>query len=352
MKKSRIALYPGDGIGIDVTHEVVRVLEALQRRDPGFALEMETMPWGCDYYDRHRTVAPPDYLEHLRHFDAIFLGALGYPQRLPDALTLAPLVQIRQRFDQYLCVRPSRLYPGVQSVLSDPQDMDILILRENSEGEYVRCGGRFKQGTDDEIGIETSIHTRKGISRILRHGFERARLRRKRLTMITKSNALQYGMTLWDEVLDDIRKEFPDVESERQHVDAAAMNFTVRPGHFDVVVASNLFGDILSDLAGAISGGIGLAASANINPERQHPSMFEPVHGSAPDIAGKGIANPMAAILSSAMMLEWLGHGSAAETVRSATVKALARGIGVPQMMGKQQTVEITNAVLEGIEEA
>jgi tartrate dehydrogenase/decarboxylase / D-malate dehydrogenase len=350
MKTHRIAVYPGDGIGIDVIREAVRVLEIAQRQDGTFRLELHPFPWGCDYYDKHGQVAPEDFFEQLSGYDAIFLGALGYPQRLSDSVTLTPLVRIRQRFDQYLCVRPCRLYPGVKSVLTDPGEIDILILRENSEGEYVRCGGRFKKGTPDEIGIETSIHTRKGITRILRFGFEQARQRRKHLTMITKSNAMQYGMTLWDEVLEEIRGDYPDVKADRQHVDAAAMNLTVRPSFFDVIVATNLFGDILSDLAGGIAGGIGLAPSANINPERQFPSMFEPVHGSAPDIAGQGIANPIAAVLSGAMMLDWLGYDAAAEIIRSAVAKTLAGGIGVPQQFGKQKTVEITDAILKELE--
>ncbi len=350
MKTHRIAIYPGDGIGVDVIREAIRVLERIQKKDGGFRLDGETVPWGCDYYDRHGAVVPDDFLDQLRKFDAIFLGALGYPSRLPDHITLAPLVQIRQRFDQYICYRPCRLYDGVASVLASPGPVDILILRENSEGEYVACGGRFKTGSPEEVAVETSIHTRKGIERIVRFGFEQAKKRRGHLTLITKSNALRYGMTLWDDVLESVRKDYPQVQADRQHMDAAAMNFTLQPAGFDVVVASNLFGDILSDLAGAITGGIGLAPSANLNPGRVFPSMFEPVHGSAPDIAGKGIANPIAAILSAAMMLEWLGENTAADAIRSAVQSALARGVGVPQQKGRQKTVEIADAVLEEIE--
>jgi tartrate dehydrogenase/decarboxylase/D-malate dehydrogenase len=271
------------------------------------------------------------------------------PARLPDHVTLAPLVKMRQSFDQYACVRPARLLEGIRSPLAKSGPIDMVIVRENSEGEYVPCGGRIRQGEPEEVAIQSAVHTRRGVERILRFGFEMARTRRRRLTMITKSNALKYGMVLWDEVLEQIRAEYTDVEMDRQHADAAAMNFVRDPSRFDVVVASNLFGDILSDLAGAIVGGLGLAASANINPERRFPSMFEPVHGSAPDITGKGIANPVAAILSAAMMLDWLNLANAATLIRSAVEKTLKAGAGTPDLGGKLSTSQLTDRIIESM---
>lgn len=352
MKSLRIALYPGDGIGPEVMNQAVRVLERVKQRDGGFRLELTSFPWGSDHYFQHGQAAPVNFLEQLRAFDAILLGAVGDPQRLPDHVTLAPLVRIRQAFDQYACLRPCRLFSGVPSLLRSSQPIDLLILRENSEGEYVVCGGRMREGQTGEVAVQSAIHTRHGVERILRFGFQLAMTRRRRLTMITKSNALRYGMVLWDDALDRIRAEFPNVETDRQHADAAAMDFVRRPQRFDVVVASNLFGDILSDLGGAIIGGLGLAPSANINPERTVPSMFEPVHGSAPDIAGKGIANPVAMILSSAMMLEWLGLAAAAEAIRKAVDAALAGGAKTPDLGGTLTTSQMTDRILSQLEEA
>jgi len=352
MKSFRIALYPGDGIGPEVMAQAVRVLERVQAQDGRFQLDLTHLPWGADYYFQHGRVAPDDLLEQLRGFDAVLLGAVGDPQRLPDHVTLAPLVRIRQSFDQYACLRPCRLFPGVPSLLRHPHPIDLLILRENSEGEYLVCGGRVRQGQAEEVAVQTAVHSRGGVERILRFGLKLALTRRRRLTMITKSNALRYGMVLWDEVLEKVRGEFPEVETDRQHADAAAMDFVRRPQRFDVVVASNLFGDILSDLGGAIIGGLGLAPSANLNPERTAPSMFEPVHGSAPDIAGQGVANPVAMILSSAMMLEWLGLRTAAEAIRTATEAALAGGAKTPDLGGTLTTADMTDQIIKQLEEA
>ena len=352
MKPFRVALYPGDGIGPEVMTQAVRVLERTQGQDGGFQLELTHFPWGADYYFQHGQVVPNDFLEQLRGFDTILLGAVGDPQRLPDHVTLAPLVRIRQSFDQYACLRPCRLFSGVPSLLKSPNFIDLLILRENSEGEYVLCGGRVRQGQADEVAVQSAVHSRRGVERILRFGFQLARTRHRRLTMVTKSNALRYGMVLWDEAFEEVRAEFPNVKTDRQHADAAAMDFVRRPDRFDVVVASNLFGDILSDLGGAIIGGLGLAPSANINPERTAPSMFEPVHGSAPDIAGKGIANPIAMILSSAMMLEWLGLQNAAGAIRAATEAALAGGAKTPDLGGTLTTAEMTDQIIKQLEAA
>ena len=346
MRSCRIALYPGDGIGPEVVAAAVRVLEALQHELGAFELVMTRFPWGAQYAANNGHVAPEDYLELLRPFDAILLGALGDPGRLPDYITLEPIVRLRQAFDQYACVRPARLYPGVKSSLAAPGEIDMIVVRENSEGEYFSCGGRFKQGRPEEVAVQTAVHTRAGVARILRFGFELAKKRRRRLTMITKSNALRFGMVMWDEVLEQVRPEFPDVQVGRLHVDAAAMDFVRRPSQFDVVVASNLFGDILTDLSAAITGGLGTAASANLNPERSFPSMFEPVHGSAPDIVGQGIANPTAAILSAAMMLDWLDLSGAANVLRAAVERTLLHGQTTPDLGGTLTTAQMTDQII------
>lgn len=341
MHTHHIAIFPGDGIGPEVIDEALRVLEAVQKAE-SFRLQLTHLDWGYRHYERHGSVVPPDFLDVLRPLDAILLGAVGWPEKLPDHVTLAPLVRIRQAFDQYACIRPVKLYTGVQSVLAGkgPADIDFVVIRENSEGEYVDSGSRFRIGQPDEFALQTAIHTRRGITRILRFGFDLARRRREQghagqVTMITKSNAQRFGYVLWDEILEELRAEFPDVPADKQHCDAAAMNFVRRPETFDVVVASNLFGDLLTDLGGIIGGGLGLAPSTNTNPERRFPSMFEPVHGSAPDIAGRGIANPIAAILSAAMMLDWLGETSSAARIRTAVETALSEGCQTPDLGGK-----------------
>jgi tartrate dehydrogenase/decarboxylase/D-malate dehydrogenase len=347
-----IAVYPGDGIGPEVTDQAVRVLETVQAQLGGFALNMTHLPWGADYYAENGRVAPPDFLDILRPFDAIFLGALGAPDRIPDHITLEPLVRTRQSFDQYACVRPARLFPGVRSPLAveGSSEVDLVVVRENSEGEYVYCGGRFKVGEPEEFALQTAVHTRRGIERILRFGFELAMTRRQQLTLITKSNAQRYGFVLWDEILEEVREGYPSVKADKQHVDAATMNFVRWPERFDVVVGSNLFGDILSDLGGIIGGGLGLAPSANLNPEREYPSMFEPVHGSAPDIAGQGVANPVAAILSGAMMLEWLGLNAAADRVRQAVEATLSQRVGTPDLGGQLNTRQMTDRIIQNLE--
>jgi len=352
MNTYRIAVYPGDGIGPEVINEALRVLNRLQEIDSAFQLDFTTFDWGLRRWEREGQVAPDDFLDLIRPFDAILLGAVGWPERVPDHVTLAPLVQIRQTFDQYACVRPSRLYPGVKSVLADkgPADIDFVVIRENSEGEYVNNGGRLRRGQPDEVAVQTALHTRRGIERILRYGFEMARTRRSKLTMITKSNAQAYAYVLWDEILDELAPQYADVESDRQHCDAAAMNLVRRPESFDVIVASNLFGDLLTDLGGVLGGGLGLAASTNTNPDRDYPSMFEPVHGSAPDIAGKGIANPVAAILSAAMMLDHLGHQPAGNRIRRAVERSLATGDHTPDLGGTLTTQQVGEAIAKNLD--
>lgn len=345
MRTHRIALYPGDGIGPEVVDATVPVLEALARLDGGFTCAWTRFDWGVDHHARHGVVAPDDLLEQLQPFDAILLGAVGWPAALPDSLTLAPLIRIRQSFDLWACVRPARTWAGVPSLLRSTAPIDLVVIRENAEGEYVDVGGRFHRGRPEEFAVQSGLHTRRGIERALRFGFDLARTRRHRLTLATKSNAQRHAFELWDEVLADLTPHYPDVESDKQHIDAIAMNFVRRPETFDVVVASNLFGDILTDLSGAITGGLGLNPSANLDPSRSRPSLFEPVHGSAPDIAGRGIANPVGTLLAGAMMLEWLGEGDAAARLRRAVEATLGGGHATPDIGGLLTTTQMAEAV-------
>src|SRR5262245_24448570 len=347
-KTFKIAVYGGDGIGPEVTDQALRVLEHLEKLDGSFKFNLTHLSWGVEHYKQHKTVVPDNFLDVLRPMDAILLGAVGWPALVPDHITLAPLVKIRQTFDQYACVRPSKLYPGIRGVLADkgPDDIDFVVIRENSEGEYVDNGGRLKRGTPDEVAVQSALHSRKGVERILRYGFQLARTRRSKLTMATKSNAQRHAYVLWDEVLEELEPQYSDVASERQHCDALIMNLVRWPEKFDVIVASNLFGDLLTDLGGVIGGGLGLAPSTNTNPERQFPSMFEPVHGSAPDIAGRGIANPIAAILSAAMMLDHLQLPPAAARIRRAIEQTLAAGPKTPDLGGKLTTEQMGDAIL------
>lgn len=347
MKTHRIALYPGDGIGTEVVDATVVVLDAVQKKVGGFQLAYERFDWGMAYYDQHGRVAPEDFLTTLKKFDAIFLGAVGWPARLPDHITLTPLIKMRQSFDLYACIRPARTFPGVPHPLRSDEPIDVVVVRENSEGEYIDNGGFVATGTPEEVAIQTAVHTRRGVERILRFAFKLAKTRRRKLTMITKSNAQRYAYVLWDRVLSEIAPEFPDVATDKLHIDAATLELVRRPHTFDVIVGSNLFGDILSDLTGGITGSLGLNPSANLNPERKFPSLFEPVHGSAPDIAGQGIANPTGAILSGAMMLEWLGETKAAELIRGAVERALAAGASTPDIGGKGNTKQITAAIVQ-----
>jgi len=346
VKSYKIALIPGDGIGtavIDATWQVLNKAAA----GAGFALDGTRFPWSCDFYDKTGAMMPPDGIETLRAFDAILLGAVGWPKRVPDPVSLhGLLLPIRKAFVQYANIRPHRLLPGVEGPLR-ASAFDILCIRENTEGEYAGAGGRVHNGTADEVAVETSIFTRKGVERILRFGFEQARRLRGKLASVTKSNAQKYSMVFWDEITALVAADYPDVEVTNYHIDAMAARMVMAPESLDVVVASNLFGDILTDLGAAIQGGLGFAASANINPERHAPSMFEPVHGSAPDIAHLGIANPIAAIWSGAMMLEHLGEAGAAEAVMTAIDAATARGIGTEP--GKHKTEDITAAVLSAL---
>jgi tartrate dehydrogenase/decarboxylase/D-malate dehydrogenase len=343
MKAYSIALLPGDGIGGPVTEAAWHVLQATATVS-GFALEGTTFPWSCDFYRQTGAMMPADGIETLRSFDAILLGAVGWPAEVPDSVSLhGLLLPIRKAFTQYANIRPHRLLPGVSGPLKSG-DFDILCIRENTEGEYSGAGGRVHQGTADEVAIETAIFTRKGVERILRFGFERAGARRGKLASVTKSNAQKHTMVFWDEITRELALQYPDVEVTSYHIDAMAARMVMAPETLDVVVASNLFGDILTDLGAAIQGGLGFAASANINPDRTTPSMFEPVHGSAPDIAHLGIANPIAAIWSGAMMLDHLGETDGAARIMAAIEAATKAGIGT--IPGKDKTEAITRAVL------
>ncbi|PDT26947.1 tartrate dehydrogenase [Rhizobium sp. L9] len=344
MKTYSIALLPGDGIGKPVTEAAWDVLQATAKTS-GFSLEGTAFPWSCDFYKQTGAMMPTDGIETLSRFDAILLGAVGWPAEVPDSVSLhGLLLPIRKAFTQYANIRPHRLLPGVSGPLKSGA-FNILCIRENTEGEYSGAGGRIHQGTDDEVAVETSIFTRKGVERILRFGFEQARMRRGKLASVTKSNAQRYSMVFWDEITRRLAAEYPDVEVTSYHIDAMAARMVMAPESLDVVVASNLFGDILTDLGAAIQGGLGFAASANINPDRSAPSMFEPVHGSAPDIAHLGIANPIATMWSSAMMLEHIGETAAAARTVSAIEATTKAGIGV--VPGKDKTETIARAVLE-----
>jgi len=345
----RIELYQGDGIRPDVVDATVPVLDAVARKAGTFGLAYESFDWGMPHYEKHGCVAPEDFLETLRGFDAIFLGAVGWPGRLPDHITLTPLIRLRQAFDLYACVRPARTFPGVPSPLRRTDPIDVVVVRENSEGEYIDNGGLVSPGTPNEVAVQTAVHTRRGVERILRFSFALARTRRSRLTMITKSNAQRYAYVLWDRVLEALAPEFPDVQTDKLHIDAATLELVRRPHTFDVVVGSNLFGDILSDLGPACTGTIGIAPGANINPEREFPSCFEPVHGSAPDIAGKGIANPIGQIWSGAMMLDHLGHADAAGAIVAAIEKVIAGGPKTRDMGGTASTKEVGEAIAAAI---
>jgi tartrate dehydrogenase/decarboxylase/D-malate dehydrogenase len=352
MAASRIAVIGGDGIGPEVIEQAVRVADAAVARNDRATLEWNRLPWSSAYYKKTGKMMPDDGWEQLKKHDAILLGAVGSPD-VPDHITLhGLLLPLRRKFDLYLNLRPAYLFDGVQSPLRDkaPGSIDMLVYRENTEGEYAPIGGRLYVGTPDEIAVQTAVFTRRGCERVMRAAFEGARKRRKKVTSITKSNAQQFGMVLWDEVFKEVAQAYPDVQAGSLLIDAAAMDFVRKPETFDVVVASNLFGDILTDLSAIITGSMGLAASGNINPERAYPSMFEPVHGSAPDIAGKGIANPLAAMLSAGMLLDHLGLGKSAGAVRNAVAAVLKAGKPrTPDLGGNATTTQVTEAVLSAL---
>ena len=351
MKTYHIALIPGDGIGKEVVPEGVRVLEAAGRRfHIGF--KWDEYPWSCEYRARHGRMMPEDALETIRHHAAIFFGACGYPG-VPDHVSLwEMLIPMRRRFDLYINLRPVRLMPGIASPLANRKagDIDFWVVRENTEGEYSSVGGRMFEGSTREMAVQQSIFTRHGVDRVLRYAFELADSRpRKHLTSATKSNGISITMPYWDERFAAIAKEFPDVRADQYHIDILTAHFVQHPDWFDVVVGSNLFGDILSDLGPATTGTIGIAPSGNIDPERRFPSLFEPVHGSAPDIAGRDIANPVGQIWSGAMMLEHLGHRDAAAAIVRAIETVLREGPRTRDIGGSASTREMGRAIAEAV---
>jgi tartrate dehydrogenase/decarboxylase/D-malate dehydrogenase len=347
----RIAVIAGDGIGREVIPAGLAALAAAARGSD-LALTFTEFPWGCDFYTRHGRMIDADGFERLAAFDAIYLGALGAPG-VPDGISAGLILAIRQRFDQYVNLRPMRLLPGLSSPLANrgAADIDMICVRENSEGEYSGVGGRIHRGTPHEVAQQTGVFTRHGIERIVRYGFELAAIRpRKMLASATKSNALTHSMVLWDEVAEGVRKDYPAIDYRKYHVDALAARMVTHPQTLDVVVASNLFGDILTDIGSAISGSLGIAPGANINPERRYPSMFEPIHGSAPDIMGKGIANPIGAIWAGALMLDHLGRRDLHDRVVSAIERVVATGnVRTPDLGGQATTREMADAITSQI---
>jgi tartrate dehydrogenase/decarboxylase / D-malate dehydrogenase len=347
----RIAAIPGDGIGKEVVPVGMRVIDAAGKKF-GFSLTWNSFPWSCEYYLAEGSMMPEDGLSILKNYDAIYLGAVGAPG-VPDAVSLwGLLIPIRRTFRQYVNLRPVRLIRGVTSPLRNIKsgDIDICVVRENNEGEYSSVGGRMYAGTEMEMALQQSVFTRRGVEQIMQFAFEQARRRRRHVTSATKSNGIIHTMPFWDEVFRSVAARFPDVQSDQYHIDNLCAQFVLHPERFDVVVGSNLFGDILSDLGPAIAGSLGIAPSANLNPEKEFPSMFEPVHGSAPDITGKGIANPIGQIWSGAMMLEHLGYVDAAKAIETAIeVVTGDQGIKTPDLGGSATTEEVGRAIIAAL---
>jgi tartrate dehydrogenase/decarboxylase/D-malate dehydrogenase len=343
-----IAALPGDGIGNEVLPAAVAVLDTLGARF-GIGFTWRHFEWGCEYYQRTGAMMPDDALDTLSGHDAIFLGAVGAPG-VPDHVSLwGMLIPIRREFDQYVNLRPARLLPNVPSPLNEDRGsaLDMVVIRENVEGEYSRIGGRLYSGSEAEMAVQESVFTRRGVERVMRYAFELAGRRTGHLTSATKSNGIVFTMPFWDQIFGEQQNRYPQVRTDQYHIDALAAMFVLDPGRFDVVVASNLFGDILTDLAAAVAGSIGVAPSANINPERRFPSMFEPVHGSAPDIAGKGIANPVGQLWSAVLMLEHLDEPEAGAALMKAVESVLAQGIMTPDLGGQAKTTDVVAAVVD-----
>lgn len=344
VKNYQIAVIPGDGIGPEVVKEGIKILKMIEEKDPDLSFTLTEFPWGCEYYLTHGKMMDEDGIGELSQMDAIYLGAVGYPG-VPDHISLWDLLlKIRKSFDQYVNLRPIQLIDHSLTPLKGKKekDIDMLIVRENSEGEYAGAGDRLFQGTPDEIALQTGVFSRKGTERIIRYAFEEAQRSKRTLTSISKGNALNYSMVFWDEIFNDIAEEYPDVPTYSYLVDAASLYFVTHPERFEVVVTSNLFGDIITDIGAGITGGMGLATGANINPEKNYPSMFEPVHGSAPDIAGEGLANPIAAFWSISQMLDFFGETDWAAAVLS-TIRSLVKQPHklTPDMGGTATTSEV-----------
>lgn len=347
MKTYRIAVIPGDGIGKEVVPAAIKVLDQAALLDGRFQFEWTTFPWGCEYYLETGKMMPDNGIELLKQYDQIFLGAVGMPKLVPDHVSLwGLLIKIRRELQQSINVRPAKLLQGLPSPLRQPNDFDFIVVRENSEGEYAESGGRIHSG-QDEVAIQNAVFTRKGTERAMRYAFELAKTRNGHVTSATKSNGITYSMPFWDEVFTQVGKEYKEVGQASNHIDALAAFLVMKPENFDVIVASNLFGDILTDLGGGIMGSIGIAPAANLNIEGQYPSMFEPVHGSAPDIAGQGIANPIGQIWTGKMMLDFLGYQDVGTRILNAIEQTIARGIKTPDLGGVATLKEVTDAILD-----
>jgi tartrate dehydrogenase/decarboxylase / D-malate dehydrogenase len=352
MKRFDIAVIPGDGIGREVVPAGQKVLDAVAQVHGGMRFRYRSYPWSCAWYLKHGSMMPEDGLDRLGDSDAIFLGAVGFPGVADHVSLWGLLIPIRRGFHQYACVRPVKLLPGVRSPLAGrgPRDIDFVVVRENNEGEYSSMGGRIYSETPHEVVTQLNLFTRRGTERIIRYAFELAkRKKKKKVTSATKSNGIIFSMPFWDEVFWSVAKKYPGIAAEQMHIDALSARFVTHPQNFGVVVGSNLFGDILTDLGAAIAGSIGIGASANLNPEKKFPSMFEPVHGSAPDIVGRGVANPLGQIWSGAMMLEHLGFPAAHDLVVKAMCAVLQSGVRTPDLGGSANTAQVTAAVLKEI---
>ncbi|MGI8909322.1 MAG: tartrate dehydrogenase [Rubrobacteraceae bacterium] len=347
MSMARVAVIGGDGIGPEVVGAGMRVLRVAAEGDPALELEFTEFPWGCEHYLEHGRMMPEDGLETLAGFDALYLGAVGWPT-VPDHVSLWQLlIPIRRNFDQYVNLRPARILRGVESPLRNPGTLDVTVVRENTEGEYSDSGGRLFAGTPRELAIQDSVFTRHGLERIIRYAFELAGTRRSNVIGATKSNGISITMPFFDEVFREVSEEYSDIEASLMHADALAARLVLDPESFDVVVGSNLLGDILSEVTAAVSGAIGIAPSANLNPEGEYPSLFEPIHGSAPDIAGKGVANPAGAIWAGAMMLDHLGYDGVGRRIVEALEATLEGGTKTGDLGGSATMDEVTEAVIE-----
>ncbi|ALA51994.1 tartrate dehydrogenase [Shouchella clausii] len=347
MKIVNIASIPGDGVGREVVPEAERVLKAIAELHGGLTFEFTSFPWSCEYYLENGSMMPEDGLEQIKDFDSIFLGAVGNQRLVPDHISLwGLLIKIRREFEQVINVRPAKLIKGINSPLSNPKNFDLLVVRENSEGEYSSIGGRI-YNEDEELAIQNAVFSRRGTERAMRYAFELAKTRRGHVTSATKSNGIVYSMPFWDDVFKEISKDYPSVEVDSQHIDALAAFFVTQPERFDVIVASNLFGDILTDIGAAIMGSIGIAPAANININGKYPSMFEPVHGSAPDIIGKGIANPIGQIWTAKMMLDHHGETELGDHLLDSIEEVTSRGIRTPDIGGTSSTTEVTSEIIK-----
>ncbi|MFP3887931.1 tartrate dehydrogenase [Priestia filamentosa] len=347
MKTFKIASIPGDGIGKEVVPAANKVLKAIADIHGGIQFNFTDFPWSCEYYLEHGEMMPEDALERLQDFDSIFLGAVGNLKLVPDHISLwGMLIKIRREFEQVINIRPAKVLKGIRSPLLNPKDFDLIVVRENSEGEYSSVGGNIYKG-EDEIAIQNAIFSRKATERAMRFAFELASKRKKHVTSATKSNGIYYSMPFWDSVFEDVSKDYPEIQTDSQHIDALAAFFVTRPHQFDVIVASNLFGDILTDLGAGIMGSVGVAPAANINVNGKYPSMFEPVHGSAPDIVGKGIANPIGQIWTAKMMLDHFGEQELGSVLLDVVESVTNDSILTPDVGGNYTTEEVTNEIIK-----